>query len=1298
MKKAVLFVHGLGGGKGTWGNFEKLIGGDDQLQFSTFFYEYPSAAIRVLPFFQEKYGNIQALSKGLRTYIDHKLDDYDEIVLVGHSLGGLIIRQYLLDQKIASRAIKTKKVVFYAVPQEGAELAKIGSLISFNHRHLKQLCKNSDFLDVLNDQWATTKVENDFEFKVVVAIEDAVVSPQSAKSNFRQFSPEHVSGKDHRSIVKPRDKEDLSFLILRKFLCETIRISKDRPRGSLLFDEWEANEVQGPFFPDARREELIRDLVQTIQQPQSAVRLVGLSGLGKTRTAIEALRQLSDELKHSLVYIDVGIESGGVAQYASRWVSEGFSGILIADNCPVSLHDQLVKVVLRPQSKVSLLTLDSDMEKSGDCKFVELGRLDNEMIKKMLVHKFGGSLPDPDIERIAAFAQGFPQMAILIAEARINEEKDIGTLSDDYIAKKLLWGPTQDRNASDEKILIGCALFDRFGLENGASIEFQYIANHIVNINEADFYSCVKRFAERGLIDQRGRYAQLVPKPLAIRLAHQWWSTTQRQAQEDLINGMPDSMVTSFCDQVEKLDFLPEVKKFTASLCGQQGPFGQAEVILSVRGSRLFRAFVVVSPEATSSALYRVISSLSHDERLAITGDVRRNLVWALEKLCFHPALFGESAWVLFLLAVAENETWSNNATGMFTQLNRVQLSGTGAKPSVRFGVLRRALELNDTKADLVVLKALQQAINVHGGSRTIGAEYQGTKAPLEEWKPTLWQEIFDFWQEAIDILLEMLNRGTIQREISINTIGHSIRGFVNYGRFDMLDKTIRQVIGINGKYWPAALDSIKQAMDYDGSAIDPEGLTALNNWLDLLKPNDASIEDKLKILVVNPPWEHREVVDGQFVDIAAENAEELAIELGKNIQQLVVFIPLLLSGEQKQTYVFGKRLAIESEVAVDFFNHVLTELGRNENPNQSFARGMLNGINTKSVEKWNLLLEEFSSRKELVKFYPDMMCTGEMNSSQLFTLLDLIRHGELSSFSATMLGYGRVTAHLGNLEISNFCMELSDIDAQGAWTALDILFMYCFSDSSKFEQNRDVLKKLVTKVPLSKKEKSRHSDMYHWEEVAKKLIPKEGLPFCRDLCRQLISATKSGLDHGDIWHSIKPILIGMMQEFGADLWPQFGDAIASASGDQKYWLQQLLDRENSFSVQLQSVCSVVPTATLISWCQENREIGPRFIAGCINVFETVDGIARPTNLFISLLEHFGDDKHVRSALSANLGTRGWSGSLVPYLESDRKALELLLNHSSVGVRTWVKEQISYLENQIKHESMRDDEQGLGIY
>ena len=84
--------------------------------------------------------------------------------------------------------------------------------------------------------------------------------------------------------------------------------------------------------------------------------------------------------------------------------------------------------------------------------------------------------------------------------------------------------------------------------------------------------------------------------------------------------------------------------------------------------------------------------------------------------------------------------------------------------------------------------------------------------------------------------------------------------------------------------------------------------------------------------------------------------------------------------------------------------------------------------------------------------------------------------------------------------------------------------------------------------------------------------------------------------------------------------------------------------------------------------------------------------------MFTALLEHFGDDVHLGSALSANLGSRSWSGSLVPYLESDKAALEPLLKHSNSNVRRWVEKHISYIDRQIKYESMRDDEEGLGIY
>lgn len=70
MKKAIVFVHGLGGDKKTWGDFPNLIKSDEELDYESFFYEFPTFLFR-FPFFQEKYSSIQTLSNRLKTFLDN---------------------------------------------------------------------------------------------------------------------------------------------------------------------------------------------------------------------------------------------------------------------------------------------------------------------------------------------------------------------------------------------------------------------------------------------------------------------------------------------------------------------------------------------------------------------------------------------------------------------------------------------------------------------------------------------------------------------------------------------------------------------------------------------------------------------------------------------------------------------------------------------------------------------------------------------------------------------------------------------------------------------------------------------------------------------------------------------------------------------------------------------------------------------------------------------------------------------------------------------------------------------------
>lgn len=1067
-------------------------------------------------------------------------------------------------------------------------------------------------------------------------------------------------------------------------------------RGLKTFTQWGEHEDLSrlPFASVASRQAILDTLSTSIENPRSCFRITGLSGLGKTRTAFELFKQ-NDPLQSLVVYVDATY-TPGISALVTDWVTLGLRAIVVVDNCEYRLHENLVREVRRTNSQITLLTLDYNFESVGSqTACFKLEPMPNEELLILLSPVYSNQLPD--LDRIVAFAQGFPQMAVLLAEARLSEEPRIGELTEDELANKLLWNHNREENQEKLKILQACSLFDFFGVENEAEDQLAFVAG-IAEVTIDQAFECIQEYSARGLIDRRGRFGQVVPKPLAIRLAGQWWSRSREQRKLWLVNAIPEGMIEGFCNQVEKMDFHTDVKNLTEDLCGPQGPFGQAKVILSNRGSRLFRAFVNVNPESTSEALYAALTNMSHDQIYKIETDTRRNLVWGLERLCYHSHIFPQSAWCLLLLASAENEDWSNNATGIFSQLYRIWLSGTASAPDSRFELLNRALELNNPNIDMVLLKALGQAIDTHGGSRVIGAEYQGTKAPLEEWRPELWREIFDYWQHAVNLLLVLLARGEQQKEEALVLLGHSIRGFVARGRIKMLDAAIRQAVRMNGRYWPSALEAIKDALEYDSDGLKKEAIDALTGWLDLLKPDESDASEQLKILVISPPWEHGKDQHGHYFDVASENAKALATKMAGKAEELLPLLDMLLQGEQRQSYAFGFQLAQELDDPGFLISSALNRVAAINQPNLSFVLGFYNGLSERCDKQWqesiNLLLDD----RRLIHLYPNFVCTGKIEKPHLDRVLELINAGHISQSSPTIFSYGGVINNLAADVISDFCVALSGIGDGGAWAALRIIHMYCFADRSRIDGIRDIVRHLVSNVKINKDQDGAPVDAHRWHDLAQKLLTLRDEEFATSLTKQIISACEYGLNHGDISHYIKPLLVKIIHEYGEIIWPIIGSAIANSEGMERYWLQQILDRENSFSNQTPSVLAVVPVENIMAWCEENPDIGPAFVAACVNIFDIVDDNQRPSQLFVSLLERFGGDPRVVSGLRANMGTRGWSGSLVPYLKSDKEALCPLLQHDSSNVKIWVKNQIAYIDKQIAEESVRDEEMDAGLH
>jgi triacylglycerol esterase/lipase EstA (alpha/beta hydrolase family) len=1109
MSQKLVFVHGFYGGKNTWGNFPELL--KNTVDCTVSLYGFDSSYI---PFFGNS-SSVHQLAEGLLSELKvNKCFDVDDLILVGHSLGGLVIRQLLVNLELKKVQHNITKVAFFAVPHDGSGFAKLLSGLPLRCNKLKALNKDGNFVELLNDQWSYTNLDSKLEIMSVIGGKDAIVTSNSAKSIFRNHEVETNIDAGHTSIVKPEDENDLSFKLLKGFIEKKKQLTKYKNKTSSTYKEWFKLDRHHDldYVKDVKTENNLKALESCLNSDTPLIRLTGLSGLGKSRLIIEFLALSNSISEDDILIYDGADDDKEILSSIGRAITDNVEGLVIVETCSIGLHEKISKITHK-QNSLKVITLNFYHNSVNDCAHIKLDRLEQDQISELLTQ----NLPDIkelEVGRLTNFIEGFPLLAdMLIKQIRDNGNFDTNFTEHDLV-EKLING---DGGLSDKhrEILKVISLFDYIKCERDydekENLEANFI-NEIADSNQVDFERVITTFRQKELINTTGRCARVVPKPLALNLAMEWWDGSLFDSQSNLISKLPESMVESFCKQITFLDSSMNVQNFVEKFCEGGSPFGRAELLLSKQGSRLFRALVEVNPQVTSDLLNRVLSRLSDDEISNIDSDVRRNFVWSLEMLVYHKSCFDKAAWCLFKLAQFENESYGNNSLGQFSQLFRWQLSGTEANFSQRLAILDKATNLNSESADIVVIEAIKTAIDTHGGSRTIGAEFQGTKAELKEWYPSIYQEIYDYWQTLFDLFLVIVKRGKLVEEVK-DVFGNEIRGLIYYKQFEQLDMFIKTIIELTGKYWPSAEQSIIHSLTYDSEGMGKEQIAYLNSWGKLLLPDEDNLKEKLIFIVLNPSKEHEEI-NGEYVDRAAVDAKDFAKTFNNNHLELVLHIELLMTfQEQKQTWVFARELVMNSESVDDFLNVLLSYLREHSQVNTQFLEGFLTGLAIKHTEKWHETLELISTDEQLIEYYPVTVRTGNFYRSHLDTFLKLITNGNLPSHSASTLSYGHSTKHISEIDISEFCFSLSQIDTVAAWAALDNLSGYtrarCMDIEGRDKFNPDKLKPvfihLVLTLSFKKGNKVRGSGSYQWLKAVETLLKTEGESFSLKLCERII-------------------------------------------------------------------------------------------------------------------------------------------------------------------------------------------------
>ena len=216
-KMLLLFMHGLGGArKSTWGNFPSFLMSDQSIadRFIVDYYSFPTQIFR-LPF-SPRAPKIQVLADGLRTQIRYA--GFERVSLACHSLGGLVAKQYLIEEIEANRDLQIDRVAFFGVPNNGSDLAAIGSLVSWRQHQLRQLQKDSDIIEFSNKAWRRLDIRNKVRLKYIVGSQDRVVDRLSALEYWGNPDVETVVGSGHIDLVKPKSPDELVVRIMREFL------------------------------------------------------------------------------------------------------------------------------------------------------------------------------------------------------------------------------------------------------------------------------------------------------------------------------------------------------------------------------------------------------------------------------------------------------------------------------------------------------------------------------------------------------------------------------------------------------------------------------------------------------------------------------------------------------------------------------------------------------------------------------------------------------------------------------------------------------------------------------------------------------------------------------------------------------------------------------------------------------------------------------------------------------------------------------------------------------------------------
>jgi hypothetical protein len=1025
-----------------------------------------------------------------------------------------------------------------------------------------------------------------------------------------------------------------------------------------------------------------------LAKPKGVVRLVGLSGVGKTRL-IQALfddRIGTEALTRSdALYTDISDEPDPVPQeMLSRLISLGHRVVLIVDNCGAELHRKLAAKVANSNSKLSVITVEYDIndDEPPDTDIFKLEPASPDLIEKMLESRYPAIAP-PSRHVIATFSEGNSRVAFALAETAKNGES-LANLNDIDLFERLF----QQQKAANVDLLDAakaCAMLYSFDGETleGDDSELVPLAS-LAGQTVEQLHKHVAELHRRQLVQKRSRWRAILPHALANRLAKRALEDIPPQRIEcAIVNRSAARMLRSFSRRIGYLHdderAIAVASKWLAAdgLLAELGKLNQL-------GEEVFENIASAKPGATL-AFIEEAAVKGGDWFFSETNKNKTQIIRVLRSLAYSSELFARSATLLRRFVSSEASGQRDPTLDCLKSLFWIYLSGTHASAAQRATFVKALLASSDTGEQEIGLMLLAEMLKTSNFSSHYSFDFGAWKRDFGL-HPENGNQVRDWYTQVIGMARVVVDTSDGRLADRVRAVmANSVIGLLRAG---MLDEVIAMATAFAGDSgWPEGWIGVRKAMRQGNGQFSEGAMTALRDLEQRLRPND--LIGMVRSHALTPEWSALDITEldedeeqkplearRRVNDICADLGQQLVL----NPHQFNAFLPEALAADSLKTFHLGRGFASGCASLSDCWGRLRDEFLKLPEGMRKphLLAGFLTSAMSRSERETDLFLDEALSDSRLHPYLIHWQAGVGLAGNAFERLMKAVTIDTVPPFSFLHLAGGRIHEGLDDVQLHLLLQEVVRRDG-GNRVAAQILGMRVFGRHSEKLPISESLN-ATCRAFLAKVEVEQGPDLDHMiSEVIRAAFDKpEHEDEVRAFCSRLVQPLGSWSIHA---RDVVDIITALATKFPVVVLDILVEHASGKDGNGR-WLFKNIRGNRACPLD------VVTDDVWMAWAAKKPETRYQLLAQVLRFSDAGDDhhVKDWSPAAMRLINVAPEPRTVLDAFLQRFQPNGWSGSLADTLATRMQLIETLKQHSRPEVAAWANEKAPLFAAQIDRE------------